>query len=673
LKKIIILVLTLILSFVLLIDLPGLKADTTNYFDSSKVTLTTSTSFITDFVYSDPTLIDGNYTFTFYEQDSISSISELEYYSFVSDSVNGFFPDLVYDNKLVMSGTGPFSISITADLVDGYFRVFLTNPGTNTPLLYNNVLNTTNYELILNEITETSPTFSQSELTLQVPYDSTLTVADIQAMLSASDLQDGDLTSSIQLVDENFTDWQLGDPLGSVLVHQEVFTSSSTPASMSSYLVDWFANDYDDTKLRVYKNDLLVFDFGVLSSLYTSGYENSTSYYYIFYDGGDLFVYSPSISSLGVPSNTEVKFEVYEPMYLKFSVEDSAHNVSYMTVYIERTNSTFPVLTHDLYDFVVNSGDFAPDESIYYDLTIPTPNNLTEQGFYDFIFNILDNISIDYYGKCMSVTPISEVSTVSDIILSEQVESLSYPETFVDDYHVYFEDIYFDNGAFVQLHIILDFFDLTIPEITSPYKIIRADSAALTLEDIQALLVYSDSFDDTADLVISLVSTTYNPLSSALGRFLVTYRVTDPIGNYSEHTLAVWVVDYTPPVWSIPEDVFVNVSINNPLSEEDLPNLLQEMGLVVTVDDYTVTVLSGDYFENSSTPGLYSQLLLLTYSDNSTQELNVQFNVVEDDLTLVPEVIESNPLPIGAMLSIGASALFVAAPFIIFRKKRKHR
>ncbi len=668
-KKVFVFVLTL---FVFLIQLPGLKADTTNYWDPTKIVSSNVVSYtVNSFEYNDSTLIDGVYLLSVYNTES----TDYGYFDLITNvNPSGVtLSSLVTSGDLTVTGTYPNSkINITFEMSDGYFKI-INNDDGGINLFIHNSWNVEDWSLTLIEVTESAPTFSQSELTLQIPYDDLMTVQEIQALLSASDLQDGDLTSSIQLVEETYTQWQYGDSLGTNFIYRDVLTPSST--EISTFLYNWFLNDYDSSKLSIYDDGFLFFDHGsIINSQYV--------FYRIlheqgvtvasFIDGNDFFQYLP-YDGYECFDGSNVTFEVIIPNYLKFSVEDSSGNIAYMTVNVEITNENPLVFSHPDFEFDV---DYANEYYSYY-LNIDVSFPSSAQDFYNYIYDLFESISVDYYGLVWSDVSqsLTHVHSLAEMYGMNDIEMWYELPSTMDDYFIFFDDQCGDNGICAGLYITLDFYDSTIPEITSPYKIIRSDSASLTLDQIKAQLVYSDEFDDNSELVITQVSTTYNPSSTQTGRYLVTYRITDPAGNYSEHTLAVWVVDFTPPVWTVPENVFVNVSINNPLSEEDLPNLLQDMGLVVTVDDYSISVLSGDYFDNSSSPGLYTQSLRLTYDDESYQDLNVQFNVIEENMTLSPEEpsVADPLLVIKQILSISASALLIIIPILfLVLKKHKH-
>ncbi len=66
-----------------------------------------------------------------------------------------------------------------------------------------------------------------------------------------------------------------------------------------------------------------------------------------------------------------------------------------------------------------------------------------------------------------------------------------------------------------------------------------------------------------------------------------------------------------------------------------MTDVLEAYGIVVTELGYTVTIIEDDYLDNSTTRGDYTMRLLITYDDETSETIELNFEVVAEPVPLV--------------------------------------
>ncbi|MBU0996635.1 MAG: hypothetical protein KKE16_01155 [Firmicutes bacterium] len=165
------------------------------------------------------------------------------------------------------------------------------------------------------------------------------------------------------------------------------------------------------------------------------------------------------------------------------------------------------------------------------------------------------------------------------------------------------------------------------PVINGPIKIVKGKTATLTLSEVTVQLSAIDNVDGT--LSVSIAQDGYTGHATTIGSYLVRYQATDSAGNVTFHDVRIWVVDNVAPVWVV-DDYFINLGLNESMTRTELVALLQASGMLANDISYTVTFLTDEYSGSESIEGVYSVVMRVTYEDGSEDEISVQLSVPED-------------------------------------------
>jgi hypothetical protein len=124
------------------------------------------------------------------------------------------------------------SIEMYIRVIDGLMSFIFIADGTAD--FSNTESNNLNLELYL-ELEDLDPVFTYSQATLEVPYYDLLTLQDILALITVEDDIDGDLTSSIQVYSDAYSDWE---PDGTLPLLSIVFSSTDSSNNTAYLQVD---------------------------------------------------------------------------------------------------------------------------------------------------------------------------------------------------------------------------------------------------------------------------------------------------------------------------------------------------------------------------------------------------------------------------------------------------
>ena len=478
-------------------------------------------------------LLDGWYQLDIYSiSDTPTGLaSDPQYYTadpFVGETLGAGFNTVNYDV------TTSNEMHVEIYIADGDFKIESANTFDVA------LSDVTHINLTLIEL-DYQPEFNYTELTLSAPNYDIPSISELKNMLTATDGNDGDLTSSITLYDENLTSYSSGDTL-----------------------------PYD--------------------------------------------------------------------YYVTYSVEDSSGNTAYLTV---------DVTVFDAIDPVIYVDGSAQSTYIYHQ---SVEDDLT--AMVSFMNNITATDETD--GNITSNIVIGSIPTIDG----------------VGDYHMTI-DVVDSAGNSASLDWIIRVEDITAPSFDgSPDYIYASSNTEITLSEIETnYLTYSDNVDEPGDITISVVYNDYTANKDTAGRYQIIYSATDLIGNLSYHTIVVFVVDQSPPLYVV-DDQFVQVSLNQPITEGDLTDILTAYGIVVTELGFSFEVVDGDYFDDPETLGIHTLSLRITYDDDSTEDISLVLNVVDDNSSIINWFDSLNTAQ--KILSIGGSmALFGLIGLAIFRPKHR--
>jgi hypothetical protein len=195
-------------------------------------------------------------------------------------------------------------------------------------------------------------------------------------------------------------------------------------------------------------------------------------------------------------------------------------------------------------------------------------------------------------------------------------------------------------------------------------------SNAVLYDDFASLITAQDETDVVGDLTVTLFHDGYTANYTTPGSYQVIYSAEDTSGNIGFHTINVYVVDQSPPIYSFDSELVV-VTENEPITEENLTSVLEAYGIVVTELSFTPTIITETYFGRESDIGFYTMQLQIDYEDGSMELIELEIQVVEELSVQTPSepwFDFKNPFIIaGSFTSLG----IVALALVIITKKRK--
>lgn len=200
------------LIYLLTIPSPSIMANEVNLFDHSKITQATvidyDGTFMVDFTYVDSSLVNG-----YYKLEILSNISVLPsrmgYTTSLAPNSNIYFRNNSIDNDdneyVFGYEYNSGKLELYVQIINGTFYVLLEH----TQSFYETVDGEFPFEFInlYLELSDLDPIFTWSQGTLEIPYYDLKTINEIKALISVNDPEDGDLTSSIVLYDDNYSHW----------------------------------------------------------------------------------------------------------------------------------------------------------------------------------------------------------------------------------------------------------------------------------------------------------------------------------------------------------------------------------------------------------------------------------------------------------------------------------
>jgi hypothetical protein len=486
--------------------------------------------------------------------------------------------------------------------------------------------NVTNINLTLIELI-TPPVFNYTELILEADIYDLPTVAEVTAMLTASDSEDGDLTSSITVYDENITDFTIGDDYIKYYVLDENSTSWSVEGDISDYDLYLLNDDGLYIKISTFTHEESIAITGVFDTTTMTGWTLNTSRYttnwriedqafgaeLIFNDDGSFV--NDILGEIPHMEIALVRKDRLSEYYITYSVEDLSGNKSYLTVDFELTNN---IAGYFSYSDTLNNINIAIDEESE---IIEINVDASDYNDSSFMNDMYQNFAMNYdYTFCSQ-----------DLALNENNVTNYYDYKNLVGFFIFSDD---ELEYEITLHFnVTD--DIAPSFEDTPNYLYVSNAAEITTTQLETYIEKSDNATLEANITVALLSNDYTANKAIIGRYEVVYSLEDAAGNLAYHTFVVYVVDQTPPIFAFPELFEVNVYENDPISEENLEDALVSHGIIVTELSFTIDIIEGDYLENSTTRGDYTMRLLITYEDESTEIIDLKIEVIaEPDETI---------------------------------------
>lgn len=174
-------------------------------------------------------------------------------------------------------------------------------------------------------------------------------------------------------------------------------------------------------------------------------------------------------------------------------------------------------------------------------------------------------------------------------------------------------------------------FDIVVVDVTDPV-VAATDTESISYVSTFNLTTYgttlkgtaTDNYYATEDLTVTVFTDGYTANKSLPGSYDVVYRVTDPSGNFAEHTLTITVTDpvapeFTSGVATLSKDINEMISSAQIVATQVVTDAIDG-----NVSD-SIEIISDTYTGNETTPGTY-HIIIRAYDESG--------NMVERDITV---------------------------------------
>ncbi len=415
----------------------------------------------------------------------------------------------------------------------------------------------TPYEEYIYPLTDTtSPSFSGTGGYI-TSYNDTKSANDIvSSHITALDEIDGDVSDSIIIIEDNYTDF-----IGTVGSYSIVVEASDNSNNKSTFELVVIVKD--EIKPDIQTDDVIIVDVDnqydideiILENItITDEYDGSIGYLIL------TDQYTLNKSSIG-------SYDV------SIQATDSSFNSTTKTVTINVVDLDSPILV---------------SEAIYH-------TNLTE---FESLDTVLSNIEFsDNYDE-----------TVEVIVSSDQYTNNE------NNVGTYFVDVLVkDSSNNSQIYTLtINVVDDVFPSITGPNSVSSSYQTPITYIDLLSLLDVSDNFSVLDDSDITIIEDTYL-YTNEIGTYQITYQVSDEAGNTTTFVLTIDIVDDQSPIIFV-DDYIVKITPDVSFTKEDALLLMFRNGLLQE-DDYKIDVLINEYDGHETEKGMYLYQARFTSSD----------------------------------------------------------
>lgn len=304
-----------------------------------------------------------------------------------------------------------------------------------------------------------------------------------------------------------------------------------------------------------------------------------------------------------------------------FQVNDSSNNIAELTVQVNVTDVTAPIIT----------GQKTYNQSIktLLDLNI-VKDNLTVTDNYDtnlIIVQETDNYSSNYNIPGQYIVKYKAVDTSGNIG-------------------------YYD----VNIHVIDDI----LPVIEGSTKITKTYDEVLTVSTIKEYLTATDNIDGDITSNIILENDNYTGNGNKLGNYDITFSVTDNAGNKATHIVTIQVIDDLPPLFYV-DEYFINVQEGINLTQNDIINLLIKTNQLTITSTTTIKIVDNEYLNNENQPGIYAYSLLVEDVSGKVQTYDLKIKVLADEAKTILNPITKNK---STFFSPSKWYEYIYAPFV---------
>jgi len=174
------------------------------------------------------------------------------------------------------------------------------------------------------------------------------------------------------------------------------------------------------------------------------------------------------------------------------------------------------------------------------------------------------------------------------------------------------------------------------PIISGVTSITVGYDGIVTQAQVEANLNYTDNYDESSSLSLTLESDSYSENTTSLGTYSMIFSVTDSSGNISNQEVSITVVDEIGPL------LYFDSSIIQTYTDTvmDLPDFTQLLINSNEIDnqDYFVTVTYDSYTRNANQPGTYHLSLNLENETGDEISKDLEIRVIERPIDFVYEI-----------------------------------
>lgn len=209
------------------------------------------------------------------------------------------------------------------------------------------------------------------------------------------------------------------------------------------------------------------------------------------------------------------------------------------------------------------------------------------------------------------------------------------------------------------------------PTFSGPLTIDKPNNSIMLEREIREKITAYDEIDGNLTNRIKLIKDEYTGNGSKVGKYNITYEVSDNAGNKATHTITINVKDNLPPVFWIEDGVSIRVSKDTPLSRQQIIDLLTATGQLTVNSTTTFSFPLDEYTGNENKPGIYAMSIRARNTNGEESLHTLAINVLNDEKNDDDIIIEKEKLMEKILIPsiiIGGIAL---VSIIVISKKKK--
>lgn len=169
-----------------------------------------------------------------------------------------------------------------------------------------------------------------------------------------------------------------------------------------------------------------------------------------------------------------------------------------------------------------------------------------------------------------------------------------------------------------------------------------SNNTVLTESDIRKVIKAVDEIDGDLTSKIKVSEDLYSGNGDKVGKYTIKYEVTDNSNNTSYFIVEINRDDRIPPKLYVKDGVSFVTTISNPLTRDQLIEILRNTGQININATTSITFLVDEYTSNSSEVGTYAVSLLAKDTKGNEQIANLMIEVEQDS---EDEEVKPEPLP----------------------------